>query len=93
MQSMLCLQSGGSIEMWHSYFGPGLTMYGIDINPYCKVSCWTDDAGTWNTICLCTCLAHKAMTPAAQRSGVLRGCPSWQSHSRPLAPRHRQLNV
>jgi hypothetical protein len=33
------LQSGGSIEMWHSYFGPGLTMYGIDINPYCKASC------------------------------------------------------
>jgi hypothetical protein len=31
------LQSGGSIGIWQKYFGTGLTMYGMDINPYCKV--------------------------------------------------------
>ncbi len=32
------LQSGGTIEMWQKYFGAGLRMYGVDINPYCRVS-------------------------------------------------------
>lgn len=27
------VQSGGSIDMWRNYFGPGLRYYGIDINP------------------------------------------------------------
>jgi hypothetical protein len=30
------VQSGGSIEMWKAYFGPGLHYYGVDINPYTK---------------------------------------------------------
>ena len=33
----MTLQSGGSIGIWQKYFGTGLTMYGMDINPYCKV--------------------------------------------------------
>lgn len=32
-------QSGGTIGVWQKYFGAGLTMYGMDINPYCKVNC------------------------------------------------------
>lgn len=32
------LQSGGTIEMWQKYFGAGLRMNGVDINPYCRVS-------------------------------------------------------
>jgi hypothetical protein len=31
------VQSGGSLEMWKSYFGPNLRYYGVDINPYTKV--------------------------------------------------------
>lgn len=27
--------SGGSLPMWHDYFGPGTTVYGIDIEPAC----------------------------------------------------------
>jgi cephalosporin hydroxylase len=27
---------GGSIEMWHKYFGPGTFVVGIDINPDCE---------------------------------------------------------
>jgi hypothetical protein len=30
------IQSGGSIELWKAYFGPGLHYYGVDINPYTK---------------------------------------------------------
>ncbi|GBF97807.1 hypothetical protein Rsub_11333 [Raphidocelis subcapitata] len=30
------VQSGGSIELWRHYFGPGLHYYGVDINPYTK---------------------------------------------------------
>lgn len=30
------VQSGGSIGMWKHYFGPQLSFFGIDINPYCK---------------------------------------------------------
>lgn len=26
---------GGSLEMWRDYFGPGATIFGIDINPEC----------------------------------------------------------
>ena len=27
---------GGSIEMWHHYFGPGTRVVGIDVNPRCR---------------------------------------------------------
>lgn len=27
---------GGSLQMWKHYFGPGCTVYGVDINPNCK---------------------------------------------------------
>jgi hypothetical protein len=30
------VQSGGSTDMWKTYFGPGLRYYGVDINPYTK---------------------------------------------------------
>jgi SAM-dependent methyltransferase len=30
------VQSGGSIELWKAFFGPGLHYYGVDINPYTK---------------------------------------------------------
>jgi len=30
------VQSGGSIKMWQSYFGPKLNFIGFDINAYCK---------------------------------------------------------
>ena len=29
--------SGGSLEMWRDYFGPKAHIYGVDINPDCKV--------------------------------------------------------
>ena len=29
--------SGGSLEMWREYFGPRCYIYGVDINPACKV--------------------------------------------------------
>lgn len=28
--------SGESLEMWHSYFGEGSHIYGVDIEPACK---------------------------------------------------------
>lgn len=28
--------SGGSLEMWHHYFGGGATVYGIDLEPACR---------------------------------------------------------
>jgi hypothetical protein len=28
---------GGSLELWHEYFGPGLRLYGIDVNPDCRM--------------------------------------------------------
>jgi hypothetical protein len=28
--------SGGSLHMWHHYFGPGCLVYGVDIEPACK---------------------------------------------------------
>src|SRR3984893_11749803 len=31
------IYSGGSLEMWQSYFGPGCKIYGVDIEPRCKV--------------------------------------------------------
>lgn len=30
------VQSGGSIELWRNYFGPGLRYYGVEVNPYAK---------------------------------------------------------
>ena len=30
------IDHGGSLEMWKSYFGPNVKIYGVDINPYCK---------------------------------------------------------
>jgi len=30
------VQSGGSLEMWKEYLGPGSRIIGIDINPQCK---------------------------------------------------------
>lgn len=27
---------GGSLEMWHDYFGPGCSVFGIDADPRCK---------------------------------------------------------
>ena len=30
------VSQGGSLEMWKDYFGPGVKLYGIDINPECK---------------------------------------------------------
>merc|ERR1719482_2449115 len=30
------IQSGGSLDMWKSVFGPGTHVYGCDINPECK---------------------------------------------------------
>jgi hypothetical protein len=30
------IYSGGSLEMWRSYFGEGATIYGVDIEPSCK---------------------------------------------------------
>jgi hypothetical protein len=37
VSGILNLQSGGSIGLWQSYFGDGLTYYGLDVNPYCQV--------------------------------------------------------
>ena len=28
---------GGSLQMWKKYFGPGARVYGVDINPNCKM--------------------------------------------------------
>ena len=30
------VSQGGSLQMWKNYFGPGVKIYGIDINPACK---------------------------------------------------------
>lgn len=30
------VSQGGSLEMWKDYFGPGVRLYGVDINPECK---------------------------------------------------------
>lgn len=30
------IYSGGSLEMWQNYFGPGCKIYGVDIEPRCK---------------------------------------------------------
>jgi hypothetical protein len=30
------VSQGGSLEMWKDYFGPGATIYAVDINPLCK---------------------------------------------------------
>jgi hypothetical protein len=37
------IYSGGSLGMWRDYFGPGSTIYGVDIEPLCKVyeNAWT----------------------------------------------------
>ncbi len=37
------VQHGGSIEMWHDYFGAGCKYFGVDINPQCKMF---EDEGT-----------------------------------------------
>jgi SAM-dependent methyltransferase len=29
------IYSGGSLDMWHDYFGPGCHVYGVDIEPAC----------------------------------------------------------
>ena len=34
---------GGSIAMWHDYFGAGCRMFGVDVNPRCKA---LEDAAT-----------------------------------------------
>jgi hypothetical protein len=31
------IYSGGSLEMWHDYFGEHATIYGVDIEPTCKI--------------------------------------------------------
>lgn len=64
------LQSGGSIEMWHSYFGPGLTMYGIDINPYCKASCSANADSVYSKIGFCTCRSQQS--PCLQQLGSIQ---------------------
>lgn len=30
------VSQGGSLQMWKDYFGPGVKIYGVDINPECK---------------------------------------------------------
>src|SRR5690348_10365137 len=35
------IYSGGSLEMWRSYFGQGSHIYGVDIEPACK--CYASD--------------------------------------------------
>ena len=30
------VSQGGSLEMWKEYFGPGVRLFGVDINPECK---------------------------------------------------------
>jgi len=30
------VQNGGSLQMWHEYFGPGAQIVGIDIDPRCR---------------------------------------------------------
>jgi hypothetical protein len=39
------VQSGGSLSMWHGYFGAGCRVHGVDIDPGCK-----DFAGAGTTI-------------------------------------------
>lgn len=29
------VSEGGSLEVWRKYFGPGATIFGIDVNPHC----------------------------------------------------------
>src|SRR6516225_5164852 len=38
------IYSGGSLEMWRDYLGPRCTIYGVDIEPSCKVyeNSWTN---------------------------------------------------
>ena len=31
------ISQGGSLQMWKEYFGPKAKIYGVDINPHCKV--------------------------------------------------------
>ena len=31
------VENGGSLEMWKEYFGPKVKIYGVDINPNCKM--------------------------------------------------------
>jgi len=31
------IYSGGSLEMWRDYFGPKARIYGVDIEPACRV--------------------------------------------------------
>jgi hypothetical protein len=37
------IYSGGSLAMWRDYFGPGTSIYGVDIEPACKAyaNAWT----------------------------------------------------
>jgi hypothetical protein len=30
------VSQGGSLQMWKQYFGPGVQLYGVDINPNCR---------------------------------------------------------
>ena len=30
------VSQGGSLEMWKEYFGPGVRLFGVDINPECR---------------------------------------------------------
>ena len=59
------IYSGGRLAMWRDYFGPGATIYGVDIEPTCAVyaNAWTrvfigdqGDRQFWR--------AFKAQTPA-----------------------------
>ncbi len=52
--------SGGSLEMWQNYFGPSCKIYGVDIEPRCKVS----EA--------CRGLSMRRRGPAVQRVCSLR---------------------
>ncbi len=51
---------GGSIQLWRKYFGPEATIFGIDINPRCRV---IDDAD------LCICIGSQS-DPGFLRSVV-----------------------
>jgi hypothetical protein len=65
------LQSGGSIGIWQKYFGTGLTMYGMDINPYCKVG-----VDTQSHALVMTTLVQQVYRgqPARSSRGLLRPC-------------------
>ena len=58
------LQSGGSIGIWQNYFGTGLTMYGMDINPYCKVGGLTHKPMPMSSRADACCSTHTARQPA-----------------------------